>query len=127
MWFLVILSWFALLVQLFLVVLSVAAGLYYLAELVEEFSVISAKVIKSMILVLAFFTICLWLIPFAFFISLSANENVLPTIAETKPLLSDESDVVSHYFSRRGKRYGLLSFFNYAKDSLLPQRVKKSF
>ncbi|CAG2183304.1 unnamed protein product, partial [Oppiella nova] len=25
--------------------------------------------------VLAFFTICLWLIPFAFFISLSANEN----------------------------------------------------
>jgi len=87
----------------------------------------------------------------AFFISLSANENVLPTLAETKPLLSglfncnprdfveilliffvilhltDDNDVVSHYFSRRGKRYGLLSFFNYAKDSLLPQRVKKSF
>ncbi|CAG2100209.1 unnamed protein product [Medioppia subpectinata] len=136
MWFFVVLSYFALLVQLFLIVLSVAAGLYYLAELVEEFSVISAKVIKSTILltlfiylclflfeelpnsliitgivilllvnhyfafsyfssvyypftqVLAFFTICLWLIPFAFFISLSANENVLPTIAETRPLLS---------------------------------------
>jgi len=201
MWFFILLSWFALLVQLFFVILAVAAGLYYLAELVEEYSVIAAKVIKYIILitlgiylclflfedlptsliicgvishilhllilrtfpyfeftslpfitsivllivnhylsfshfatvyypftqVLAFFTICLWLVPFAFFISLSANENVLPTLAETRPLLSDDNDVVSHYFSRKGKRLGLLSFFNYAKDSLLPQRVKKSF
>ena len=29
--------------------------------------------------VLAYFTVCLWLVPFAFFVSLSANENVLPT------------------------------------------------
>lgn len=28
--------------------------------------------------ILAFFTICVWLIPFGFFISLSANENTLP-------------------------------------------------
>lgn len=27
---------------------------------------------------LAYFTVCVWLIPFGFFISLSANENVLP-------------------------------------------------
>ncbi|XP_054168718.1 protein TEX261-like [Oppia nitens] len=201
MWFLVVLTWFALLVQLMFIILSVASGLYYLAELVEEYSVVSAKVIKYMILttlsiylclflfeefpnsliitgllshcmylillrsfpyfnftsvpfissivlllvnhyfafsyfstvyypftqVLAFFTLCLWFIPFALFISLSANENVLPTVAESRPLLSEESDVVSHYFSRRAKKYGLLSLFNYAKDSLLPQRVKKSF
>lgn len=29
--------------------------------------------------VLAYFTFCLWLIPFAFFVSLSAGENVLPS------------------------------------------------
>ena len=37
--------------------------------------------------VMAYFTMCLWLVPFAFFVSLSANENVLPTTSERKPLL----------------------------------------
>ena len=30
--------------------------------------------------VLAYFTFCLWLVPFTFFLSLSANDNVLPTL-----------------------------------------------
>ena len=34
--------------------------------------------------ILAYFTICLWILPFAFFVSLSASENVLPT-ASTAP------------------------------------------
>lgn len=34
--------------------------------------------------VLAYFTLCLWLVPFALFVSLSANENVLPTVAVTE-------------------------------------------
>ena len=38
--------------------------------------------------VMAYFTLCLWLVPFAFFVSLSANENVLPTTSERRPLLS---------------------------------------
>ena len=37
--------------------------------------------------VMAYFTMCLWLVPFAFFVSLSANENVLPTTSERRPLL----------------------------------------
>jgi hypothetical protein len=37
--------------------------------------------------VISYFTLCLWLVPFALFVSLSANENILPTVAETKPLL----------------------------------------
>lgn len=32
--------------------------------------------------VLAYFTFCLWLIPFAFFVSLSAGENVLPSTVQ---------------------------------------------
>lgn len=40
--------------------------------------------------VMAYFTLCLWLVPFAFFVSLSANENVLPTTSERKPLLHGE-------------------------------------
>lgn len=83
--------------------------------------------------VLGYFTICLWIVPFTFFISLSANDNVLPvTIGgdhqEGRPLLNDiDGDVVSSIFSRKNKKLSLLSFFNYAKESLLPQRVKKSF
>ena len=51
MWFLLVLSWFAVLIQLAFVIVSVAAGLYYLAELVEEYTVIAAKVIKYLIFV----------------------------------------------------------------------------
>lgn len=32
--------------------------------------------------VLAYFTICLWVIPFSFFVSLSAGENVLPSTVQ---------------------------------------------
>nr|CAD7452482.1 unnamed protein product [Timema tahoe] len=183
-------------------VFSLAAGLYYLAELVEEFTVITKKIIWWVVLVtsllyigiflfeelplsmvvcgfisqiahlfilktfpyvvvtspaflvavvllvvnhylafqyfasvyysfsevISYFTICLWLVPFTLFVSLSANENILPTVAETRPLLGkDDNDVVSNYFSRKGKKYGLLTLFNYAKDSILPQRNKKAF
>lgn len=38
--------------------------------------------------ILAYFTLCLWIVPFALFVSLSANDNVLPTINERSPLLS---------------------------------------
>uniref|UniRef100_A0A1B6DTA1 Protein TEX261 n=1 Tax=Clastoptera arizonana TaxID=38151 RepID=A0A1B6DTA1_9HEMI len=201
MWFLYVLSWFAMIFQLSFVTISLAAGLYYLAELVEEYTVLSKKIISWITLgvlmcyigfflfedlplfmivcgvfsqiahlmilqtfpfvviispafisavlliivnhylafqyfngvyhsfseVMAYFTLCLWLVPFALFVSLSANENVLPTMAETRPLLGGDNDVVSNYFSRRSKKYGLLSFFNYAKDSILPHRTKKSF
>ncbi|KAI7847673.1 transmembrane adaptor Erv26 [Circinella umbellata] len=136
------------------VVLSLACGLYYLAELVEEYTVYTRKVIKGMTVtvivihvllwivdrlpflllafsilchgiytlnlktfpfisltsppflascvlvfadhflwfkfftthyrpfidIAAFFGICVWLIPFTYFISLSANDNALPTM-----------------------------------------------
>lgn len=38
--------------------------------------------------VLGYFTICLWIVPFALFVSLSANDNVLPTVNERTTLLS---------------------------------------
>ncbi|XP_045467682.1 protein TEX261 [Harmonia axyridis] len=72
--------------------------------------------------VLAYFTLCLWLVPFSLFVSLSANDNVLPMTNDRT-----DGDVVTNYFSKKGKRYGLLSFFNYAKESLLPMRTKKGF
>ncbi|GAB6023291.1 hypothetical protein CHUAL_008100 [Chamberlinius hualienensis] len=201
MTFLYLLSWVSVIIHVCFMTCAIAAFLYYLAELVEEYTVITGKIINYFIFisigiyvclflfeefpvsiiicgiitqvmhllllrtfpfcvltsppfiiaaimlcvnhylafshfaaiyypfseVLAYFTICLWLVPFSFFVSLSANENVLPTVAETKHLLSDDNDVVSNYFSRKSKRYGLLSFFNFAKDSILPQRVKKAF
>jgi len=198
MWFLYCLSWASTVLQICFVTLAIAAGLYYLAELVEEYTVMTAKVIRWMVIstllvyiclflfenlptsliacgiiaqvahlalltsfpffsvtsasfilsvimvlvnhylafshfgenyypfseVMAYFTICLWLVPFSFFVSLSANENVLPTMntMERRPLLSqeDNNDVVSNYFSKKQKGYGLLSVFNKVKDSVTP-------
>jgi len=194
MWFLYLLSWISTVLQICFVTLAIAAGLYYLAELVEEYTVMTAKVIRWMIItviatyiglfmfenlpislvlggllaqvghlallssfpffsisspsfilsvvmvvlnhyfafsffgenyypfseVMAYFTVCMWLVPFSFFVSLSANENVLPTLNERRPLLSEENDVVSNYFSKKQKGYGLLSVFNSVKDTLTP-------
>ncbi|XP_060526232.1 protein TEX261 [Cylas formicarius] len=196
MWFLSLICYLALMAQVIFITISIAAGLYYLAELVEEYTSYAKKVIwwmnasvtvlyvllwllesfphtliicgilaqiahfvilssfpvvavaspaliLSVILVfvnhylafsyfastyhpfsevIAYFTLYLWLVPFALFVSLSANDNVLPTIAERT-----DADVVSNYLSKRSKKYGLLTFFNYAKESLLPIRVKKGF
>jgi len=75
--------------------------------------------------VLAYFTMCLWLVPFAFFVSLSANENVLPTVSGTMD--RDDTDVVSNYFRKNKKKTSLLSFLKQAQDTVLPQRVRKQF
>jgi len=198
MWFLWVLSWLSTVLQICFVTLAIAAGLYYLAELVEEYTVLTAKIIRWMVIltlctyiglflfenlplsiiicgiiaqlahfallsnfpffsvsspaflasmvmvlvnhylafsyfgenyypfseVMAYFTICQWLVPFAFFVSLSANENVLPTFAERSPLMSpgEDNDVVSNYFSKKQKGVGLLSFFNTVKDSITPSK-----
>ncbi|XP_074642618.1 protein TEX261-like [Tubulanus polymorphus] len=205
MWLMYLLSWVAMLLQIVFITLSIAAGLYYLAELVEEYTSITGRVIKYLIFatigvyvalllfedlpltliiggfvanvahlfilqtfpyiaftspsfiigtvmllvnhyfafsyfsnvwhpfseVLAFFTVCLWLVPFLFFVSLSANELVLPTLSENlqmrKEDTSDGDDIVSSYFMRKGKKVGLLSFFKFAQENILPQRIKKQY
>ena len=75
--------------------------------------------------VLAYFTVCLWIVPFSFFVSLSANENVLPTTTDLPP--REDADVVSNYFNKRGKKYNILAFLKKAQESVLPERVKKHF
>ncbi|KAF5273399.1 hypothetical protein FQA39_LY07416 [Lamprigera yunnana] len=196
MWCLTIITYLAFIVQILFLTIAIAAGLYYLAELVEEYTVITKKIIwwtntsvtivyiclwlfenfptlivacgivsqlshfvilvdfpyvvftsfsfliaASFIIinhylafrhfanvfysfseVMAYFTLCLWVVPFALFISLSANENVLPTIIQ-----GTSGDVVSNYFSKQQKKYGLLTLFNYAKDSVLNRYTKKGF
>jgi hypothetical protein len=40
----------------------------------------------------------------------------------------DEADVVSSYFTlNKKKRYNLMAFLRSAQESILPQRVKKSY
>lgn len=79
------------------------------------------EVYYSLSEILGYFTLCLWLVPFSLFVSLSANDQVLPTYQE-----KNEEDVVTNYFSSK-KRKNLLNFFKNAKESLLPTRAKKSF
>lgn len=71
--------------------------------------------------VLGYFTI-MWLIPFAYLISLSANDRVLPTVDRNTGEV--DGDLISSYFSTR-KRIGLLSLFQSAKETILPQTTKK--
>ncbi|XP_003975979.1 protein TEX261 [Takifugu rubripes] len=194
MWFIYLLSWLSLVIQISFVTLAIAAGLYYLAELIEEYTVATSRIINYMIMfstavlaglylfesfpllmvgiglftnvvyfgllqtfpyimlsspnfilscvlvvvnhymafqyfaqeyypfseVLAYFTICLWVIPFAFFVSLSAGENVLPST------MQQGDDVVSNYFTKgkRGKRSGILHVFSVLKEAVLPSRQK---
>uniref|UniRef100_A0A4W3JIJ4 Protein TEX261 n=1 Tax=Callorhinchus milii TaxID=7868 RepID=A0A4W3JIJ4_CALMI len=176
------------------IIIIITAGLYYLAELIEEYTVITSRIIKYMIWfssavlvglylfegfpglmvgvglftnlvyfgllqtfpyimlsspnfilscvlviynhylafqqfaeeyyafseVLAYFTLCLWIIPFAFFVSLSAGENVLPSTVQ------HGDDVVSNYFTKgkRSKRSGILIIFTFFKEAILPSRQK---
>ncbi|XP_065200648.1 protein TEX261 [Planococcus citri] len=201
MWFLYCLTWLSFLIQICFGTISIVSGLYYLAELVEEYTVIAKKVITwitvfvflcfcglwlfeelpltmsicgiigqmmyflilrtfpyvslkspSFVLsiivlivnhyfafhyfgtefhsfseVIAYFTICVWMVPFVLFISLSANDHVLPTTVNSSSSLLDDSDVVTKYFSKKNKKYGLLPLFHYLKDSVLPERNKKVF
>ncbi|CAL8240326.1 unnamed protein product [Merluccius merluccius] len=50
MWFIYVLSWLSLVVQISFVTLAIAAGLYYLAELIEEYTVATRRIIKYMIM-----------------------------------------------------------------------------
>nr|XP_026489372.1 protein TEX261 [Vanessa tameamea] len=200
MYFIYLLSILSLVLQVIFMTLALAAGLFYLAELVEEYTVMAKYIISWIVVVtagihvgliifedipfylnviglfqqllyglllkdfpvvrvssvpfvtavlnlilhhylaikyfgevfyafpeiLAYFTLCLWIVPFALFVSLSANDYVLPTTGERQHLLDDDN-VVTDYLSRKAKRYSLLSFFSFAKDSILPQRSKKAF
>ncbi|KAI0147676.1 transmembrane adaptor Erv26 [Xylariaceae sp. FL1272] len=47
----------------------------------------------------SFFGICVWLVPFALFVSLSASDNVLPTIGSEQP---------SHGDNGKNKRQGMV-------------------
>lgn len=189
-------------VQVCFAVLCIASGLYYLAEIVEEFTVATARAIRYMIFgtifiyscllvfenfpttmllsgflsqvshllvlktfpfvdpmspsfiaggvlvvwnhyqafsffssvyfpfseVLAYFTLCLWAVPFAFVVSLSANDAVLPTRAERKILDDGDPFGQSFNFAKRGlKKSSLLTLFRSARESILPQRVKRAF
>ena len=47
MWFLYLLSWVSTVIQICFVTLAIAAGLYYLAELVEEYTSMTVKVTRE--------------------------------------------------------------------------------
>jgi hypothetical protein len=44
MWFLYLVSWIATVLQICFITMAIAAGLYYLAELVEEYTAVTVKV-----------------------------------------------------------------------------------
>jgi hypothetical protein len=82
--------------------------------------------------ILAYFTIFVWMIPFCFVLSLSANDYVLPQYAEPQrdrynedTMLNNGSDLVTNYFKKRANKVGLLAFMRSVQDTILPTRNKK--
>lgn len=79
--------------------------------------------------VLGYFTIFIWLVPFMFLLSLSANEMILPQTmgqpANEEIVFSSNNDFVSSYM--KAKRRGLFFFLSSVKEGLLPTRTKKVF
>jgi len=193
--FLYCLSWVSFVFQITFAVLSLAAGLYYVAEIIEEFTNATKRIVYFLIVatsaifiglllfesfplkliatglfsnlvymgllrafpmidlsspnfilslimltvnhvfafgyfgevyhqfhdVLAYFTICVWLVPFTFFISLSAGENTLPTSQ-----YGGSDDALSHYMNRGKKqRGGLLKVLELVREAILPSRAKR--
>ncbi|CAG8450938.1 62_t:CDS:2 [Funneliformis mosseae] len=97
-----------------------------LAELVEEYTVLTKKIIKNVTLyftsvyfvfvdIAAFFGICVWLIPFSYFISLSANDNALPSF-DTK---SYNIDLIPAR-NKSGLLKNLLNFILQKKEEIIP-------
>jgi hypothetical protein len=72
--------------------------------------------------VAAFFALCVWVVPFMFFISLSASDNTLPSV---------DASAAAAAADRRGRnRIGnrVLAFFHLLMrqgDSLLPTRTRR--
>ncbi|KAK9874676.1 hypothetical protein WA026_005496 [Henosepilachna vigintioctopunctata] len=69
--------------------------------------------------VLSYFTLFLWMVPFSLFVSLSANDNVLPITADRLG-----GDVVTNYFSKKRKNM-VFSHFSIMQKNLYCQSGRK--
>ena len=70
--------------------------------------------------ILAYFTLCLWLVPFSFFVSLSVNDYTLPTMAASQPAntyatFGSPHNTMDNVFNRP-KRAGILGLFDYISE-----------
>ncbi|KAM7536941.1 hypothetical protein Aperf_G00000077980 [Anoplocephala perfoliata] len=86
---------------------------------------------KDSVYILTYFTFFVWLVPFMFLLSLSANDDILPqhvdfaSYQETMPLLNGNNDLVSSFL--KGKRRSLYSALTYLRDKLPEFRSKKLY
>jgi len=72
--------------------------------------------------VLSYFTLQVWFVPFTFFVSLSAGDNVLPSYSP----YGGQEDAMSHYIAKGKKqRSGVLSILEFAREAVLPSRAKR--
>ena len=83
---------------------------------------------------ITYFTLFCWTIPVLLLMSLSANDNVLPVYSSnnsqtTNTTNSGNNDLMTNYFSRKSKKYGLLAGLRYFQQKYLPtvRRDHKSY
>jgi hypothetical protein len=55
----------------------------------------------------SYFGICVWLVPFALFVSLSASDNVLPTMGSEPSVSSSVGGDAGNGMKRRGRGQGM--------------------
>ena len=109
MWILPLLGYIGLLLGFSFLTLSIASGLYYLSEVVEEHTVLSAKLLTRLIYAIVAFQILLWLVDgFPFTLTLlsvishavyASNLRHFPIVKFTDPLflLSCALVVLNHW------------------------------
>lgn len=77
--------------------------------------------------IISYFLVCIWLIPLSLFISLTANDNILPTTNEIQRPAMNEPLPGQMYNSRRQAKYSVKSFFDFVKENYLPQTGRKLY
>lgn len=64
--------------------------------------------VPSFTQIASFFALCVWLVPFSLFVSLSASENVLPSMASEVPAHEFGADGLGGVGGTRSKGKGML-------------------
>merc|ERR1712146_320408 len=86
--------------------------------------------------VVSYFVLCVWLVPFTLFISLSANENVLPNFRDLSgagqgndagTAATPVTATSGMYGKRQNGLLGLLTWLKSKADNVLPRSGNKTF
>lgn len=97
-----------------------AVNNYLTLAFFSEQLLIPSGVDFSIFQIFSYFLVCIWLVPLALFISLTANENMLPMTNDTSQNGFNGNLPGGYYNQRKSGKYSLKNAMDYVKDNFLP-------